>query len=209
MTTNQISSRKEAEEILHARCERCVGYLSELLAIHLAMDCPTRRPIPSEAESVLRLRKVFFHILALTSWGVDTEVIHVMAPDIRAAKEQLEPIVLGQSSDENDIVDHAMQRRTFSDRNAQLAPFSHPTPAILIFSRDVGGLGEGDAILILSNLNLLLAELVVDYCMGLGVVADALYPSKQSEILDVMNRSGEDFGSLSVKEFLPFVDGNE
>ncbi len=193
MSTNQISSRKEAEEILHARCERCVGYLSELQTIHLAMDGPTRRPTESEAEAVLQLRKVFFHIQALTSWAVDTQVIHVMGPDIRAAEEQL-AIINGQLPNDNHVADLAQLRKSFSDRDAQLAPFSHPTPVNLIFSRDVGGLGEGDTILILSKLNLLLAELVVDYSMGLGAVADLLDPPRQSEILDVMNRSGEDFG---------------
>ena len=60
MTNSQISSRQEAEQLLKSECETLIGYLRELKAIYGAMNGRERRAAESEAEVVLRLRKVFF-----------------------------------------------------------------------------------------------------------------------------------------------------
>ena len=75
-----ISSRQEAEQLLKSGCETLIGYLRELQAIYGAMNGHERRAAESEAGVVLRLRKVFFHVQAVTSWKVGTHLLHVVAP---------------------------------------------------------------------------------------------------------------------------------
>lgn len=94
MTTSPIGSRQEAVRRLYSDCNAELGCLRKLNAIHLTIDYPERTGTNSETELVLRLRKVFFHIRAVTNWPVDTDILHVMGPDIRAAMEHLDPIVV-------------------------------------------------------------------------------------------------------------------
>ena len=138
MTTHIISSRREAEMVLTSGCEALIGLLMELQALHGAMDGPERTLAESEAEEVLRLRKVYFHVQAITSWTVETHVLHVMAPDIRAAQEHLYPLTLEDLYD-NDKQSASNARRK---RDRILDPLSHPTPMILIYRPHLGGLGS-------------------------------------------------------------------
>ncbi len=207
MTAKGISSRAEAEKWLRSGCERCIAFLSELSALHLSIDGPNRMAIESEAECVLILRKVYLHIRAITSWAVDSDVLHVMGPDIRAAREQLEPMVREQLYDGRDKPSLAQRRRYVAEKEKQLAHFSHPTPVILIHDRRAGGLGKTDTILYLSTLYELLGGLVVDYGLGLGVAAGVLGSSKQSEILSVITRAEKEITSRSPDEFLKVPKG--
>lgn len=175
------------------------------MAIHLVTDAPQGKATKSEPDCVLSLRKTFFHIHAITSWTVDTEVLHVMAPDIRAAKLQMEPIVLSYLCDGPDTTFLAEQRRFGVDLKNRLEIFLHPTPAILIHPRDVGGLGKGNPIVCLSTLYMLLKDLVNDYFVALSVMAEVLDCSKQSENLDVLNRTGVDSTLISLEEILCFA----
>ena len=206
MTTNRISTRQEAVEHLKTGCDRCLGYLRELNTIHLAIDDPKRKAAESEAECVLRLRKVYFHIQAVTSWSLSLDVMHMMGPDIRAATKQLEPIVSPELDGCHNLAGLATQRGYVEEREKQLAFLSHPTPAILIHSRVLGGFGKTDAILYLLKLDGLLMGLTFEYGLGLGVVAEVLNRSKQSEIIGVINRAKEELPSISPKEVLRFVE---
>ena len=209
MTTNRISSRQEAVEHLKTGCDRCLAYLRELNTIHLAIDDPKRQAAESDAECVLRLRKVYFHIQAVTSWSLSLDVMHMMGPDIRAATKQLKPIVSPELDGCHSLTGLATQRGYVEERDKQLAFLSHPTPAILIHPRFLGGFGKTDAIQYLLKLYELLMGLTLEYGVGLGVVADVLNRPKHSDIIAVINRAKEELPSISPKEFLRFVEAGE
>ena len=204
MTNSPISSRQEAELGLRSGCETLIGYLRELQAIHLAMNAPALTAPESEAEVVLRLRKVFFHVQAVTSWKVGTHLLHVMAPDIRAAQEQLDPLILDDLY-EGDKQEASSERR---ERDRVLAPLSHPTPMILIHPPDLGGL-KRDNVREFLRLYLLLSQLVNAYGLALGATADILGHSQQSEIIDVTKRLTEQLSYVSPEAFRPFMEEGE
>ena len=156
------------------------------------MNAPALTAPESEAEVVLRLRKVFFHVQAVTSWKVGTHLLHVMAPDIRAAQEQLDPLILDDLY-EGDKQEASSERR---ERDRVLAPLSHPTPMILIHPPDLGGL-KRDNVREFLRLYLLLSQLVNAYGLALGATADILGHSQQSEIIDVTKRLTEQLSYVS------------
>ncbi len=207
MTTDRISSRQEAVEHLKAGCERCLEYLRELNTLHLAIDDLERRVDGSEAECVLRLRKVYFHIHAVTSWPLSLDVLHMMGPDLRAATKQLDPIVSSELDGCHNLRGFATQRGYVEEREKQLALLSHPTPVLLVLSRDLGGFGKTDAIVYLLKLYDLLMGLTLEYGLGLGVVAEVLNRPKHSEIIDVINQAQEELASISSKEILRYAEG--
>ena len=209
MTTNQIASREEAETYLLSACERCLVYLRELNVIHLAIDGPTRVVSQSEVEIVLPLRKVCFHTHAITSWDVNTDSLHVMGPDIRAALKQLEPITRNYLASDHDYIRLSERRKQAGNLDERLATFSHPTPFKLILSQHLGGLGQSDAIVCHLHLYLPLMHLVNCYAVGLDALAELLDRSRQTEILDVMNRASADTALLSPDVFFRFVEPSE
>ena len=204
MTNSQISSRQEAEQLLKSGCETLIGYLRELQAIYGAMNGHERRAAESEAGVVLRLRKVFFHVQAVTSWKVGTHLLHVVAPDIRAAQEQLDPLILDDLH-EGDKQEASSERRK---RDRVLAPLSHPTPMILIHPPDLGGL-KMDNVREFLRLYLLLSQLVNAYGLALGATADSVDNSQLSEILDVIKRLTEQLSYVSPEAFRPFMEEGE
>ena len=209
MNIERISSRREAEVWLRSSCERRLGYLKELSAIHLAIDEPKSTIVTSKPEYLLRLRKACFHIRAITSWAVDPDALHVMGPDIRTARKYLEPIVKEQLYDGRSDLELAQQRTFMKRGEQQLIFFSHPTPVTLIQSRDRGGLGKPSTVSVFLKLYMMLSELVVGYGLGLGVMAEDVDRSKQSEILKVMDRANAESASFSLEAFLPFLEGGE
>ena len=206
MSASCISSRPEAEKHLHALCIKSIGHLNELRVIHLAIDSPQSKFRGSEAEYVLRLRKVHHHIKAIVSWPIDADSLHVMAPDIRATMEQLTHIVSNELYDVVNDARSVMESKSTGDEEKRLSLFSHPSPFTLIHSRNFGGFGGADNIVHLCELYLLLARLVVDYCMGLGLIAEVLDRSKQAKLLDVLNRSGSEVESFSPDNLLRLTE---
>ena len=94
MTSQGIGSRQEAEEALTSVCAGLIDCLKELQALHQTMDHSEGTPVASISELTLRLRKVHLHAQSITSWEIGRHVLHVMAPDMRAAQEQLDPIAV-------------------------------------------------------------------------------------------------------------------
>ena len=181
MEIDQFSSRQEAEEHLRSACERSIGYLQKLSILHLAIDPPERIATNSDDERVFRLRKVCCHVRVITSWAINADSLHVMGPDIRAAREQLEPIVLRIYKDDNDA--HLTQGRSYlKSQMQQLPSYSHPTPMTLIQARHLGGFGREDTIRWLGQLYIFLVGLAFDYALGLEVIAEMLDRTKQSEV---------------------------
>ena len=64
--------------------------LKDLLGVHFEMGPADRAICAGDEEIVYRLRKVLLHVKAIAGWQLDTEVMHVLAPEIRTADEQID-----------------------------------------------------------------------------------------------------------------------
>ena len=209
MIAKSLYSRQEAEEIMYSTCKLFLGHLSELNTIHLSMDYPRRKVANSEPESVLRLRKVFYHVQAIISWPVDTDILHVMGPDLRAAREQLKHVVGDQAHDRHNNSNLTKRLKNLGSAADDLSNFSHPNAVLLVQSRDVGGLGNLYPILCLLKLYVWLGVMVVEYGLGLSFVAEVLDRSKQPDILAVINRVRAESTLVNPKEILQFAEASD
>ena len=160
-------------------CQWSMEALLELMKMHLAMDPPHRSAAGPELEYVLRLRKVQFHVRTVILWPTTPETVHVIGPDIRAAREQLNQIMQDSGMLYGSVA--ATKKRS----EQQLEPFSHPTTGTVWQSFSLGGFGK-DGISWRARLALLLMGLVVDYACCLGEAADLLNPSLVPELLSVI-----------------------
>ena len=99
-----------------------------------------------ESDTLLRLRKVYCHAIAVTSCPMDEWAIHAMAPDIRAALAQLKTLVRdGVCAEVHEPGERdCPMPRCFSTWDGLLAPFSHPTSVVLMFYSGAGGLRKDD-----------------------------------------------------------------
>ena len=190
------------EEILRRRCERCLTFLRTLRSIHSTLDGTPEVSALSATESSLRLRKVGLHVDAITSWGVDLDALHLMGPDIRAATEQLKPLMRRHLDAHQDDVLQRTARRVSSRLEAELAPFSHPTPMTLLSATHDGGFSKTGNILTLYQLYSWLSQLVDYYGTGLEEIAAIFDPHRQAQIRRVMALSSADLRSLPLKEVL-------
>ena len=170
-------------------CERCIETLGKLLQVHVTMDYPQRSVTEADPEAILRLRKVAHHVRAVTSFDLGEYASHVMGPEIRAALEQLYPVGMGIMFDGQPVDGATTPPKNFSRWEKELVQFSHPTRVGLAFHERFGGLWKDDSIGYWGQLTGLLAALAVNYGLGLCVVAGYLDPSKEPEILDLVNQS--------------------
>ena len=167
------------EDDWSAACQWSMEALLELMKMHLAIDPPQRRPAECEPACVLQLRKVQFHVRTVILWPITPEAVHVIAPDMRAAKEQLHKIM----QDSGMLCGSMAANIKRSEQ--QLEPFSHPTTGTVWQSLSLGGFGK-DRISWRAWLALLLMGLVVDYACCLGDAAAVLNPSVVPELLRVI-----------------------
>ena len=121
----------EGIDELRARGERCLGMLGEFARIHLEVDAPTRTMRADEPDWIGRLRKVCFHVLAITGWKFSAGVEHVMATEIRAAYEQMD--VVWKCVPEKFKLDEIDGGWWANEaKNGLLATYDHPTPQSLL-----------------------------------------------------------------------------
>lgn len=186
---NRERTHDEAESKLKSGCLRFRGRLRWLNETHRDVDDFVREAKSlSGTRHALRLRKVYFHVRAITSCPMGEWALHAMAPDIRAAAEQLEPIVRDHIVDGSDNAALSKRRKHYAWREKRLARFSHPTPTLLIYPGFAGGLHDACPVLYLTVLHKLVQGLTTDYFMGLDVLAEeAGYPD-WPEVRDAANQ---------------------
>lgn len=74
-------------------CEEQRDGLLELARIHTEeVDRCSRKPGSNEPDWVLRMHKVCLHVVAVAKCEVDVNGLHAMAPDLRAAYEQMDVV---------------------------------------------------------------------------------------------------------------------
>ena len=203
--TAKIQTRSDAIERLHSGCENLIQLLKELQAIHVEIDKPDRVVGESDESHALRLRKVLFHVRAVTYWTVSADVLHVMAPEIRTANRQLRPLVDafhdGVGANRKDTINQG-----FRQLQNDLSPFIHPTPIVLTFGTHLGGLGKSDEIGCLTNLFTQIAGLANNYTIGLITIAEVLGSTRLDDLRDVICRVTNEITALPPAELLEFVE---
>lgn len=164
----------ELVEQLRAECERNRDVLRDLVRIHLSIDKPARSIGADEPDWICRLRKICLHVRAIETLEIDTEVAHVMAPELRAAYVQM------------DAVWKSMPRKYKLDemnsgwwateaKNGMLAAYDHPTPIGLVLLRaGRGGFRSGEAGETYTRLALWLGYLGLGYGLALTYLAAVL-----------------------------------
>ena len=182
-------------DTLRSGCEECVASLNGLITIHFGMDTPDRMIRPSDGECVYRLRKVLVHVKAITRWEFDTDVMHVIAPDLRAANEQVDEILKklprGYLDDLLGVQDKQTARRVQASakkKQETVSSYIHPTPQRLLLPRDQGGLGELYEFPYWSNMFMFLFDLVLRYAMLLGYLSQLLNAGSEAAVASVMER---------------------
>ena len=157
---------------LTAACEEQIEALWRACRAHENLFGPLDTDREQESDTLLRLRKVYCHAIAVTSCPMDEWAIHAMAPDIRAAFEQLKTLVRdGVCAEVHEPGDRDCTRpRCFSTWDGLLAPFSHPTTVVLTFYSSTGGLRK-DGVRCLRKLCSLLYGLSSCYALVLDVEA--------------------------------------
>ena len=190
----------DAVVALHAGCRRWLALLSELTALHVAIDTPERQPGGTDEDIPLRLRKAYFHVVAVLDWPIDTLIVHVMGPEIRTAMRHLTPIVSGFMHDPTSTEATRTSQRPVEASRKLLDAVSHPTPQILIHPRHLGGLGHTEPGPCFTSLYGLLADLTFSYAVALGALADRLEAPSGPDITDIIVRCGEEIASVPVHE---------
>lgn len=80
----------ERVDDMRAECERYRDALHDLAKIHVMIDAPRRSMQAGEPDWIGRLRKICHHAVAIAECEIGSDVEHVMAPDLRAAYEQMD-----------------------------------------------------------------------------------------------------------------------
>lgn len=127
-----ISSREEAEQWLREQCAEARERLTRLIGIHEATQSAGAFEVGE--DDALRLLKAHVHLKAIVGWNIDHEyVLHLLAPDVRAATEQLEIIVANRAYGD-DEGKRAAYRGLVAEQRRLLTNLSHPTGTMLNFA---------------------------------------------------------------------------
>lgn len=140
---NRAKSGHPTPSEMRAECERYRHALRELAKIHLEIDPPHRRMGVDEPDWIGRLRKICHHVVAITEWEIDADVEHVMAPELRAAYEQMAS-VWQCLPDELRLAEFDGDWWTKEAKSGMLATYDHPTGMSLTHSAGWGGFGDRD-----------------------------------------------------------------
>ena len=207
-----VQTREEAVERLRSGCEQCIECLKELIRVHFEMDPYDRAICADDEEIVYRLRKVLLHVKAIAGWQLDTMVMHVLAPEIRTADEQIDLVwkklpreELSEYLSDNGKSVVGGRDKTFKSGKAVLSSYIHPTPQRLLLGKELGGLGKPDEVRCFIDLFMLLTGLVFRYGVSLGFMSRLLSGGKEGSIAAVMSKATEAMGSLSPADCLRFV----
>ena len=151
---------------LRTRCELIRDLLAELANIHWGIDAPTRDMEADEPDWIGRMRKICLHVLAINRWEVGAGVEHVVAPEVRAAYDQMSIVWKHlPPSSRLDEVDVGLWAKEAG--SGMLATYDHPTPQKLMLSAGRGGFSTGESRLAYARLVQWLGGLVLGYGLAL------------------------------------------
>ena len=179
MENNPELCGREVLKQLAEACDRQIEALQEIRKMHEDLFGPLDTESGEESDSLLRLRKVYCHVIAITSWRLDRWVFHVMAPDIRAALEQLRPLVRETCKEVHEPKEQCKVSRYFDNLDDLLTPLIHPSGVNLICLPEANGAFGGGGVRLLSSLCLSLHCLLTNYATTLDIEAIRLVLSSE------------------------------
>ena len=189
MENNPDLPGREVLEQLAEACDRQLQGLKEIRKMHENLLGPLDTKSGEESDSLLRLRKVYCHVIAITSWRLDRWVFHVMAPDIRAALEQLRPLVRETCKEVHEHKEQCKVSSNFDQLDGLLTPLTHPTTLNLICLPEANGALSGGGVKHFANLCLLLNCLLVLYASTLDIETIHLGLSSERLSSDIVKRA--------------------
>ena len=151
-----------------------------------------------------KLHKTFVHIVAVARWQMDGEVLHVMAPEIRAAAKALDPLV--QESLPQQLSKGSRNRHSFLIHEEGLALFAHPTLYSLSGSRGRGGFGNTGYVRYLCVAYTALSQLAAAYAYAIGNAAEQFAPASVDEISNLITAEASASESLDWEAILRLAD---
>ena len=166
---------------LRTRCGLFRDSLAELVSIHLEVDLPTRIMEADEPDWIGRLRKIHLHIMAIHRWEIGVGVEHLLAPEIRAAFEQMSPVwkCLPPSVRLEDVDGDWWAKEA---RSGLLATFTHPTPHVLLLPAEHGGFSNNESSVMYVQLALWLGHLLLGYGLALVHLSHVLGSERTSSL---------------------------
>ena len=190
---------EHAVALLRTLSEQSMERLKELTQVHLDMDPPSTEIGATEDECVYRLRKVLFHIVSVSGWTIDFDVMHVVAPELRAANEQLDQIVkMKKWKYITDILDGSgLDLLRPSDKHSKMqksmmSSYIHPTTLRLVMPGELGGLGNVGRVKYYFNMALSLGELVAKYAICLAPLSQIRGSKKEPDLADIIQGLGKE-----------------
>ena len=162
-------TQQETVELLHAQREDCIACLNDIVTIHLEIDPPSRIIEADDDECFYRLRKVRLHVQAITGWQMESDVLHLIAPEFRCADNQLKKVFksMPESFRVNYLGEHGTVAGHFRQRARELreiiSSIVHPTPQRLLMSIERGGFYEKKVMPSLFFILWMLMDLALNY----------------------------------------------
>ena len=158
---------------------------------------------PNAPDCVYRLRKVLLHVKAISAWQLDTHVMHVIAPDLRAANEQIagfwdeawSAMELEDGDEPGGRKTRQAQAHT-KTRKELVSAYVHPTPQRLFLPTEHGGLAPANDSRYYSNMVGLLADLVFRYSVSLAYMSQLLRAGKEQAITSAMDKIRNAFATV-------------
>ena len=181
-------------ESLRSQFNKCIECLNDLVALHQEIDPPSRNIESTDDECYFRLRKVLLHVRAITAWHFDTEILHVIAPEIRCANKQLEKILkimpesFQVSNLDNDDPVPVQIRHPGGKLREIVSGFVHPTPARFFLPIQHGGFYETNEAPSLLFMVLMLVDLAVNYEASVAYLCNETMTGNVPEVTPVFGK---------------------
>lgn len=193
--TRSSGDKSQSTPGLISGCERCIELLKELISLHLEMDPGDRKLSGTEDEVVLRMRKIALHVRAIVECEINRLAMHTLAPEIRAANEQIRKICEGRSAGYllelmgTDISKVSQEVRDMDDSARRaLSPYVHPTSIRLGVPQVKGSLTSADERWYFPQLFSLLFGLANDYSLTLAYFCHVIGQSRDHEFLSLCEK---------------------
>ena len=159
----------------------------------MAIDPSDRLIQSTDPDCVYRLRKALLHVSMLTAWTLDTDVMHVIAPEIRAAVDEIDNVFEEAAHDLglDDLVQEQAAKTTLrraKTNRETTSSYVHPSPQRLLLAKEHGGLGPGDDRRYYTSMLDMLFRLAFRYAVSLAYLSRCMAVGKELPIASMMQR---------------------
>ena len=139
---------------------------------------------------------------AVVGWNIDRWVIHVMAPEIRAALEQLRHLTLGgMCTIAHKPGEDCHMPRCFDSFDEELTPLTHPTSTVLVLVPEAAG----DEVRSLHKLCVLLHVLSGSYAGALDMEISWSDPNATESVALAIAKQADSPLSFGTRPTQPFA----